>query len=275
MLAIHDVEIENRDDDHDPVELKLNDLALQHMDESTDWIFNHFHCTEATNYLEIRGHAKKKRETFSLVNFFNHIEGEIGFLHIVDVNLDNTNEFYIRPTFKFKWRFLHIEPLGVKKLIVRPDSPKMKFLCEACTENSTLRLKCPSHNLAACKSALQILKFCVDSPIDTLELFGGFEGVEIESFGIFKSLKCLKFQFFKNGDMRSVNIMNKKFFSMFPNVTKLQLHLRSANIFENITLLTSSFKNVHTLSLDFRICLDEKELIDAVLNNIRFPRLES
>lgn len=282
MLAMHEVEIENRDECNDPVELKLTDLALQHMDESTDWIFNHFHCIEVSNYLEIRGQMEKRKHTFSLVNFLNRVEGEINFLIIVEVNLNCTKKLHITPSFKFKWRFLYIEPLGLKAMLVTPNSLKMKSLCEACTENSTLRLMSPKLNLAARKSALQILKFCVDSPIETLELFGGFEDVQFDSFGIFKSVTCLHLD--SHGDRRSSNIMSRKFLSMFPNVTKLQMHLRFKDsdrygyITDDFALLASSFKNVKTLSVDFRYCsyyCKENRLINYVLDSIDFPQLES
>jgi hypothetical protein len=84
------------------LKLKLTDLAVQHENKSTDWILDHLHCSEVSNFLEIRGfRATAWRKSDAVVNFLDRLKGTINLLLIDGVNLDST-AVNIKSNFNFK-----------------------------------------------------------------------------------------------------------------------------------------------------------------------------
>lgn len=257
-----------------PVTLKLTDLSLHNKDESTDWIMDHLHCTEISNYLEVRGSEAPNWKADSVVRFLNRLEGNIKYLHIENINLDNTKA-PITPSFTFKWGNLYLNSYDID-MEINETSLTMKQLCEASAENSTLSLAWWSQSHV--NIALQILKFCRNAEgIVNFDCVGHFcltRPSELKSIGEFDKLLNLKIacETIPSDD----SDVNTAFLSMFTNVEKLSLECASNGFFEKFSmkLICSKLMNVTSLKIKW----DESGTYDGnndLFKDINLPKLES
>lgn len=275
-LAVKKCHVIDTDKVCEPVALKLTDLSLQNANESTDWIMDHLHCTEISNYFDVRGTLAPEWKADSIVKFLNRLEGNIKYLQIDDINLDNISA-QITPTFAFKWQTFICKLYDIASTI-DVSSPIMEQLCEASMAGSALQLSWLARNRPL--NALRILELCLaNGNVVSFECIGDFSGFQCSDFtviGVFDKLVDLKIACYSIPSDESD--VNAAFLSMFPNVQNLCLDLACDEFLSEISIamMSSKFKNVTSL----KILWDErpgKSLgVNELLKNINFPkRLES
>lgn len=272
-LILHNVKIEQRDEFCDPVNLKVTDLSMQHKNDSSDWIFDHLRCAGISNYLKIYEFQVPSWKTDSVVKFLDRIEGHIKVLHLFDINLDNTSQ-PLKPTFTFKWDVLVIEPFGSEEMIISEKSFNMKQICEASTDNSTLRISLCIKNIYRARNALKILKFCKN--IVACDFSGDlreFQRSDLNGVGTLPSIKNLKL---KNHECSADPAICAAFFTMFPNVRNLTIeffHFSSFNLID-MAMISSKLRSVEHLVIESNFFYNS-DLSSSVFRTIRFPELTS
>lgn len=263
------------------VQLKLYELFLQHKDESTDWIFNHLHCSQISIRLSVFASADKGewRKCDRIVEFLSRIKGHVDFLVFDDVDLDNTMH-KSSCMFKFRWRiFSFTQNCNMSINIITQESVKLKELCEASLETSRLTLSTIRNwNKINVDSVLRILKFC--GSIETFEIIIGsnffdFTTRDVSSatsdFGTFNSIVNLKIRrnLYSVFPRKSI----ETFLHLFPSIKELSLHTFEVFIHIDWESMSSNLQNLTTL----QIGLDPENFYFPSIfpERIIFPHLKS
>lgn len=272
-LRLRDVEIRKRNFFCEPLKLKLNDLALQSFNESTNWILDHLHCSQVTNFLRIICSPHWRSD--SVAKFLNRLEGSIDCLQIANINLDQISLLtYTR--FSFKWKFLHFSYFSTFE---NPDGIKliMKKFGEASAKNSTYRLFLPLHHRSDnyFLMSIQMLKFCKN--ISECEFNSELLDYSSSAFKIFGSLDMIKHLKLKNVYCNNRRFeLYEAFFSMFPCLESLSITFSS---FGHLQYLDMEFVSRQLRCIKILTINSENFAIDdfkiELFKNMRFLELES
>lgn len=277
-----------------PVGLRLTNLTLENRNYSTDWIFDHLHGSEVTNYLRIDSdyiegfHVNPDRwKTHSVLNFLIKLKGHTKCLHL---DLDDINVGYsirqLNSNFQFTWEILKIDifnPLYAllrwKRIKLGNKFSMLKRLCLSSSEISTLMLPNLVDESEAI-DALYVMRFCSKVNCLVIENLLAYFDEKSDFRSILKSRK-FKMKSIENLNLRCSNFehrndeteMHALFFSMFPNVTTLTLEFRYISDLNLLSLeiVGLNLKSLRHLELTF--LHPKSKLPDS--NAIKFPELET
>lgn len=253
-----------------PIKLKLSDLGLEHGNESTEWMFEHLHCTEVSNHLKIRNILTKWKSD-SLVMFLTRLRSNVNYLQMIDINLDNLAH-PIFAVFNFNWRFLHLDTFGFKPTHSTENNNVLKQLCAMAMEKESCLKIGSVTNKFKDRSVLQILKFCIGSEI---ELLGEWNQANSVSD---------KFELIEKLTLRSISkhpTDNTNFIEMFPRVKRLQVEFGTfEKFFEKLNMLSiaTHLKEVETLVIDWHgenLSNDNFHSLPEKFRNIKLPKLKT
>lgn len=272
-LMIHRIKIVKRNNLSDPIKLRLVNLCLEHKNVSTDWIFDHLHCTRVSNYLKLWGSWSSKSD--AVVKFLNRLKGHTNNVHLVRIDLDYL-EHAIVAELDFTWGYLKVDSYENKDMIISDLSLNLRKICEASSSvNSAFNLSMGEDEHQD-QNFQQILKFIVGDSISSFEFVGELKYLRSSDFlsiGKFIAMNSLKFQPYQSND--DYPAIDAAFFSMFPHVRNLTLDSMTIDYFYHLDMefICSELKFIENLKIEFNASDDDDYL--NVLNSIRFSNLKS
>lgn len=271
-LMIHRIKIVKRNLLSDPIQLRLVNLCLEHKNVSTDWIFDHLHCTRVSNYLKVWGSWSRRSD--AVIKFLSRLKGHTNNVHLVRIDLDYL-EHPIVVEFDFTWGYLKIDSYENKDMIINEFSLNLKKVFLASAIDSTFNLSMiedehQDHNIQ------QIMKFIVGNRISSFEFVGELKycrSSDLISLGKFNAINSLKFQLYQSHEENPV--IDAVFFSMFPNIKNLSLKSMTIDYFNHLDMafICSELKSIENLEIELNASDDE--IFSNVLNKISFSNLKS